>query len=369
MNLKAFLNRLPIERYALLTESAPELAARLGAWHGYYQPATPGECELIDMAVMASIQRQRVVACLTEMVNQEIRTAIYQYDCDQEDQVQHYRTMLETRPGEAVVGLKRSALGVRFLIGRWERLLRLIREEGTLYGKDRDEAIHYQGARATEPENLFESEGAYLTWVHCLMAQPTPRDEDFVNIGNERFMPVGLNDRKIENWMGDASLCRRLLTELAERELAYLRPREERLRLNYETPARVGAEVRKQVLQSPAGARLVREADLHERQFHRAYNAFLKGRAQSARTGQLPGQPEEDLHGNPDDSLANPVAQAPGTVSPEQARAQRQEEADALAPGPENGIGPPIFRGDRQRVAAMEARAESASAADRQAAD
>ena len=111
--------RLPIEEYALLTESAPELGAKLDQWYRYYQPATPGECEQLDIAVMASVQRRRVHACLTEMVNQEIRTAFVDYDCNPEDEVQRYRAMLETQPGAAVVGLKRSALGARFLIGRW----------------------------------------------------------------------------------------------------------------------------------------------------------------------------------------------------------------------------------------------------------
>ena len=111
------------------------------------------------------------------------------------------------------------------------------------------------------------------------MCQPEPKDEQFVAMGNERWMPAGLMDRKTEHWLGKASLCRKLLVELAERELAYLRPREERLRKNYEEPARDGAEVRRQVLQGPDGARLLREAESHDRQYHRAYNAFLKGRA------------------------------------------------------------------------------------------
>ena len=104
--------------------------------------------------------------------------------------------MLETQPGAAVVGLKRSALGVRFLLGRWERLLRLMNDEGTLYGADRNEFINYQGAQVTAPEDLFHSEGAYLTWVYCLMCQPAPKDEHFVAMGNPRWMPTGLMDRK-----------------------------------------------------------------------------------------------------------------------------------------------------------------------------
>src|ERR1700691_6061058 len=106
--------RLPIEEYALLTENAPDLGAKLDWWHNFYQPATPGECEQLDLALMASVQARRVYACLTATVNQQINTAVFDYDCEQEDEVDRYRAMLGTQPGIAVVGLKRSALGVRF---------------------------------------------------------------------------------------------------------------------------------------------------------------------------------------------------------------------------------------------------------------
>jgi len=343
--------RLPIEEYALLTESAPELGAKLDHWYSFYQPATPGEAESLDMAVMASVQARRVLACLTATVNLQMGTAVFGYDCAQEDEVDRYRAMLETQPGAAVVGLKRSALGVRFLISRWERLLRLIKEEGTLYGNDRNEAINYQGARASKPEDLFQSEGAYLTWLYCLMCQPKPKDEQFIAMGNERWMPAGLMDREPKYWLGEATLCRKLLVELAERELAYLRPREERLRTNYEIPARNGAEARKQVLQGRDGAGLLRQAESHNRQYDRAYGAFLKGRAYSEKTGWLPGQPQTDLHGGAEET---PATVAPEPMSVDQAAAQRRQEAEALAPGGENGIGMPTTEADILRAAVVE---------------
>ena len=89
--------RFPIEKYALLTESAPELGGKLDEWYTFYQPATPGERELVDMAVMPSVPKQRVLAYLTEMANQQVRTSVYSYDCDREDEVQRYRGLLETR--------------------------------------------------------------------------------------------------------------------------------------------------------------------------------------------------------------------------------------------------------------------------------
>ena len=38
--------RLQIENYALLTESATDLRGRLEEWYDFYEPTTPGECEL-----------------------------------------------------------------------------------------------------------------------------------------------------------------------------------------------------------------------------------------------------------------------------------------------------------------------------------
>jgi hypothetical protein len=101
--------RLLIENYALLTESASDLRGRLQEWYSYYQPPTPGECELLELAVMSSVQRRRVQSHLTEVVNQRIRTAVFDFDCAQEDEVERYRAMLRTSPGAAILGLKRSA--------------------------------------------------------------------------------------------------------------------------------------------------------------------------------------------------------------------------------------------------------------------
>ena len=150
---------------------------------------------------------------------------------------------------------------------------------------------------------MHESEGAYLTWLYCLMCQPAPKDAHFVAMGNPAWRPVGLEDRQIHHWLGNAELCRKLLLELVESELAALRKREAILRTNYEEPARDGAEIRKQVVAGPLGAQLVRQIEIHDRQFHRSYSAFLKGRAQSVKSGRLPGGADDDLHGVADESL------------------------------------------------------------------
>ena len=38
-------HRLLIEKYTLLTESAPELREKLDEWYAFYRPSSPGECE------------------------------------------------------------------------------------------------------------------------------------------------------------------------------------------------------------------------------------------------------------------------------------------------------------------------------------
>jgi hypothetical protein len=141
-----------------------------------------------------------------------------------------------------------------------------------------------------------------------------------------------------------------MLLERAQRELAYLRAREEHLRVTLETPARDSAEIRRQVLQGKEGARMLRELESHQRTFDRFYNGFVKGRAYTAKSGLLPGQPVAGLHG---DGHAARAAAAPAaeTVPAEQGVARRQHAADVLAPGGTNDIGAPIPRGDEERAA------------------
>src|SRR4051812_23629817 len=63
---------LRIEALALPGEDAAALRERLDWWNDSYRPTTPGEAELIEMAVTAGVQRRRsqrfLAAALTEQV-------------------------------------------------------------------------------------------------------------------------------------------------------------------------------------------------------------------------------------------------------------------------------------------------------------
>ena len=343
-----------IEKYALLTESVPEMRTRLDEWLNFYCPSSPGEEELIELGVMASVQRRRVLAHQTEVINHEIRTARYRQDCKQEDEVEHYKGMLTTEPARAVLGLKRIALGCRFLIQRWERLQTLIAEEGTWYGNDRNEAIQYQGAIASR-DRLVESEAAYLTWLYCLMAQPNPKDAHIAAMGP--LMPEALNIRETLHWFPARSVCRQLLKALAERELAALRPRAEVLRVAVEEPGREGAEARSQVLEGKLGAQLLRHARMHELQFLSAYKEFLKGRQETAKTGLPPGAPSVEAANRYKAAAAPESATGAGPPTAERETveegvARRKGQAAAVEPGAAGGIGSPIPRGDAERLEA-----------------
>jgi hypothetical protein len=267
----------PIETFTLLTEATPDVSAVYDRWLAFYKPASPGERELVDMAVSSTIDRRRIQATITELANDQIRTALFRHDVREEDRVQLYRDMLPTRPHHAILELKRLALGCRYLVGRLERILELLSDEGTLYGNDRNEAIHLCGARAgADRECLFESTGAYLVWLYALASQPAPKDQDFIDLGNVRYMPEELRDRETEQWLGPPEVCRELLMALFERMLADLRAREELLRTQYEEPSRAGAEIRQQVLRGPDGMQLAQLDRTHRQNFLQAYQAFLK---------------------------------------------------------------------------------------------
>jgi hypothetical protein len=352
------LERLQIENYALLTESATDLRARIQEWYDAYVPQTPGVCDLMEMAVMSSIQWRRVLGHMTEAVNHRIRTAFFDHNCAAEDEVQRYRSMLATSPGAAILGLRRSALGLRYLITRWERLESLLLRDGTWYGGDRNEAINYQGARADPPESLSESEAGYLTWLYCLMTAPATKDAQFAAIGQQSWTPPALYDREPRDWLGEPPVCRKILFDTVQRELKELRDREHVLRTNYEEPARDGAELRRQVLTTPEGSLLLRHARAHEQTFHRAYGAFMKGWHQSLKTGLPPGAPTAAGDEPRDQQAGAAVARESGREAAAAARAQRKRAAEAVAPGAANGIGVPEANADGMVTEIMAARAE-----------
>src|SRR5262249_53925444 len=111
MDRPSYTHSFPIESFAVLTEDPAAHRAHLDSLYAFYQPTSPGECDLLDRMATERIRRKRIDAQITELINDQVRQAIYQFDCQQEDLVERYRRMMRSDPGAAVLGLERTALG------------------------------------------------------------------------------------------------------------------------------------------------------------------------------------------------------------------------------------------------------------------
>jgi hypothetical protein len=259
-------------------------------WTHFFDPASPLERGLIEHIVQAEEDRNECVRVRATLRADAIRMADRYYEEAEEDAIDCFRRMLDGDAWTAVVGLKRSAAGCRWLIARWEHLAQALAARGTWYGCDRIEAIQLQGLSAMV-DDLYLSEAAYMTWLHCLAAQPNPKERDIALVLDRRVMPKALQDRDVEVWPGDRAASQKALEAIVARELPALRAREALLREKYEAPAR--AEAKEQVLARLACDKkevaLLRAQRSHEQSYERACRTLVKVRRALAAEAMQPG--------------------------------------------------------------------------------
>jgi hypothetical protein len=121
---------------------------RLEEWRQPGRTITPVEDGLIAQALYALDEAGRCKRLLAVQRTEKARTAVIRYREACEDEVRYYVRMFNQDPNASMAGLKRSAAGVRHLIGRWEELSAYLAEEGTWYGAHKYEAIQMQGHAA-----------------------------------------------------------------------------------------------------------------------------------------------------------------------------------------------------------------------------
>jgi hypothetical protein len=289
-----------IEDLALPDEQPAQCRAVLESWLAEFPPSSAGDRDLVEQLAVAALEKERARQARAAILHEKVRTAAYRFDCQQQAEVEAAAALLVKAPAEAVVRLNRTAAGVRYLIGRWERLKAVFAVEQTWYGQDRDEAMRLQGVRAGK-EHLAENETAYVTYLYCLMAQPDPRplEMELREIGLPELMPKTFQDHAIADWLPPHERCRELLQEFMELELTTLRAREVWLRTHVEEPARAAAIQRARVLQGPDLA-VLRNEQIHDRLFHRAYQALRRSRGQRrAEPSRPPGAVAPDAPRNP----------------------------------------------------------------------
>jgi hypothetical protein len=381
-SMNACKNLMRIENFRILNEKCGDLTAGLEEWYSFYRPASPGERRLCQSAFVAGVMQDRVLISKTEAINDRIRTARIRYDQAQEDALQEAIDLLHSQPAKGIYRIKRSAIGCRWLLLRYRRLLGLLERDGTLLGNDRSEYITLSGS---EPyiDKLFESEDAYLIWLFCEASKPETQSERMQVLGDEAVMPIALRDRDPHTWLPPKPFCRSLLRERLEEEIERLTRREEQLRLTVEDPGREGAEKAASELTDKDGDKFARYYNMYDHRFSRSYSTLVQDRERTARTGRIPGAPTEAVSapaeavgatietvgatnetvGAPNeadgasglDATSHSETTSMGASGPDLApdfaadadALRRRETAEAVAPNEANGIAAPICRGDR----------------------
>jgi hypothetical protein len=301
---------------------------------------------------MSSVQKRRLYSTQAKKINKRIRKARILYDQEQEDRLERARGELATSPALAVQDLKRFALGCRWLLNRYRRLADLLERDGTLGGNDRDELIRLEGC---EPylDRLIHSDGAYLVWLYCTVTKPEVSEEELHGLGAPEVMPLSLREKPNHAFLPPVTRCRAMLRQTIESKIALLTRREFVLRQNIEIPERDDAEPESAELAEKDGVLFARYFQMQDRAFHKAYDALVRGRELTAKTGRIPGAPIEaseapaqgaSVNGQAASSPAEEAVLTSG-ITPEAAAEERTAVAAELAPGERNGIGAAVLDG------------------------
>jgi hypothetical protein len=271
------------ETLVLPNEDPAAAQALRQQWDDFYRPRSPAEAAYIDKAVLALRKSERLRHAEHQALADQVRSAQQRHDDEQDAEVDRLAAMLKEDPAEAVRGLIRSAAGCRWMLGRWEHLQAELAERGAWVTSQCELATRLQGLR---PEAFREDETVYLFRLWNGVAYPNRNEKALDFLLAPPQIPDTIRSWQA-NWEPDVEDCRRNLAEAVDREIAALREREDYLRTEIEEPGRAGAAERALVLEGPEGQRLHRYQVTAENDFHRAYQGFLKARAQEERLVEM----------------------------------------------------------------------------------
>jgi hypothetical protein len=280
---------IKIETLALPGEDPTELRALLDQWYAAYQPVSPAEWHLVDMAVWDLIQIRRCRRCqeaVEEKLTREIRNRWW---IDQENQVEKLKTMLAHQPAAAVAELKRFASGCAWLIDCWTWLESLVEKEGAALDGVREE-LEVFDADGTNRKVHGSDETDCLTRVYCLLAQREPTERDIQAFYRTRNMFPDEGHLPCSVSLPPRWQCRRRVRAVVGRELPPLRALYEKLQIEYD-PSAHAAAVKKAHLRDPHRARVLRARRQSEKSFHVNYKLLLEIRKDFAAPSDLPGKP------------------------------------------------------------------------------
>jgi hypothetical protein len=262
--------------------------ARLEAWCLPGRTITPIERGLIAQALFALDEAARCKALLGVLRAEKERTAEKRWREEREDEVIYDTRLFNQDPPMALARLKRTAGGLRYLIGRWQHISRCLDTEGALYGMDLIDCVQIQGHSAVI-DHLFLSEAAWETFRDALAARPNPHPRDIETICAPDVVPKSIQERALPLWRPDPEEARARLRAIVDRELPPLVALEAELRVRYEEPGLAAAKALALAALTREEADLRRALRSHESAFLKATTALGKLRKQESGPDQRRG--------------------------------------------------------------------------------
>ncbi len=281
-------SEFPIDILCLSEPEASVLRALCYEWRSAYDPSSPIERALLEQAVLALFEKRRLLRLRATLQTERARTAELYWLQAIEDDAYKSLLLFNSDCCAATNALERSAVGLRELIRRWERLAKLLSDEGTWYGTDRLEVIRLKG-HSPRVLDLYLQEDAYWIWVHCLAAQPNPKQRDIDLILQQDIMPKRLQDKDVQVWRPDPEQSRTYLRDLVTRELTRLKSAEGAFRLTYEEPAKAASRALALAHLTPDEVQLLREIRHQDRSLQQAMAELVKAQKQAAGSGRSRG--------------------------------------------------------------------------------
>jgi hypothetical protein len=270
---------LKIEALATGDEQPAAFRQRLEQAYAAYAPSTPGDVALVEQVVASSLEAERCRRLQATLRTEKLRTAELRWIQEQQDEV--LKCMSMPNPPESMPRIKKCAAGCRQLLAEWRALAAALAADGTWCQNHCNMAIILQGCSACV-EDIYKSESAFWTWLHCLGSRPNPNWRDVELLLDPTVMPKAIQDRGVPVWPTDPAASRAYLEALVARELPEIEALEEELRVNYEEPARAAARELDQINQCKHEVQLVRELRSHERSVQSAHQALMRRKPRKA---------------------------------------------------------------------------------------